>query len=582
MAIRTLVMYEISQKQKYIFKTNRLIENIGASTIIRQLTEEPHTFLKEYNVELPQEYSKIVGGGNATYIFDSTNEAMKFAKSLTKAVLQHFPGVELFLVQREVDWQKEIIYDQLMDEKNEEWLEGTLSILRHELEKKKNQRRHAVQQISWGIQQICSASGLPADAEGWDQDEQKIVPRSKELVVKEKHGQSTRDDDFSKKYLSRINSLKNLPANVSKLAFLEQKHFEMVFGEENQSEERKSYVAIVHIDGNAMGKKVGSFKSQKFTCNDKYIEEYAKFTKDIDGAYTKAMICTIEHIMNDYPLWAEKIYGTPDKEDHDNLYKKMANIVPLRPIVASGDDICFITYGQLGIEAARVFIQYLQNQSIIINKKKQNLEACAGVAIVRHKFPFWLAYELAEKLCANAKKRLSIDACQWSKLGYGNKKDPFDTSLIDWHIVTAGDLQTDIAQIRQTVYQNADDSYLTNRPYYLQRNSDKYWHEANYMSSFLTSIDMIENPTNFQLDEQARSKWKALREIYHQGKQAIRLWQVQNQFDIGPNQLFIPLKNFDAYGLSKKKERKEDYVAYFYDALEIMDYFVRLSEVRIG
>lgn len=568
-------MYEISQKQKYIFRTNRLIENIGASAIIRQLTEEPHTFLKEYHVELPRENSKIVGGGNATYIFDSANEGMKFAKVLTKAVLQHFPGVELFLVQREVDWQKEIIYDRLINEKNDEWLEGNLSILRHELEKKKNQRRHAVQQISWGIQQICSASGLPADAKGWDQDLKKSVPRAKELVVKEKHGQPTRDDDFAKKFLTSL-------INGQKFAFLEQKHFEMVFGEENQSEERKNYVAIVHIDGNAMGKKVGKFKSREFKSNDEYIEKYGEFTKSIDDAYTGAMICTIKHIMDDYPLWAKKIYRTSDKKDPDSLYKKMANIVPIRPIVASGDDICFITYGQLGIEAARVFIQYLQTQFIDINNEKHYLEACAGVAIVRHKFPFWLAYELAEKLCSNAKKRLSNDACQWSKLGYGNKKDPFDTSLIDWHLVNSGDLQTDITQIRQSLYQNADDSYLTNRPYYLQRSSDKYWHEANYMSSFLTSLDMIENPTNLQLNEQARSKWKALREIYHQGRQAAELWQVQNQFDIGPNHLFIPLKNVDAYGLSKKKESEADYVAYFYDALEIMDYFIRLSEVRIG
>lgn len=154
-------------------------------------------------------------------------------------------------------------------------------------------------------------------------------------------------------------------------------------------------MAIVHIDGNAMGDKVGSFLKQTFESNDDYINQYKAFTKEIDDAYKQAFKKMIHHLMNDYDRWASVIYGTEDASNDENLKRT----VPLRPIVAAGDDICFITYGQLGIECARLFIQYLQEQN-----EKQSFEACAGVAIVKHKFPFWLAYELSEQLCSNAKK----------------------------------------------------------------------------------------------------------------------------------------------------------------------------------
>lgn len=154
-------------------------------------------------------------------------------------------------------------------------------------------------------------------------------------------------------------------------------------------------MAIVHIDGNAMGVKVGSFLKKTFKSNDDYINQYKAFTKEIDDTYKQAFKKMIHHLMNDYDRWASVIYGTEVASYDENL----KYTVPLRPIVSAGDDICFITYGQLGIECARLFIQYLQEQN-----EKQSFEACAGVAIVKHKFPFWLAYELSEQLCSNAKK----------------------------------------------------------------------------------------------------------------------------------------------------------------------------------
>lgn len=47
-----VTLIEVGQKQSYIFASNRLAENLGASIIIRQVTErDPEVFYKE---ETPQ------------------------------------------------------------------------------------------------------------------------------------------------------------------------------------------------------------------------------------------------------------------------------------------------------------------------------------------------------------------------------------------------------------------------------------------------------------------------------------------------------------------------------------------------
>src|SRR5690606_17782532 len=86
-----------------------------------------------------------------TFIFECEEKAAQFASNLSLNILRYFPGIELFLIKKEIeDW-----------EKGE--LQGLLRSLRNELAKKKNERRHAVKQESWGIQKACASSGLPAN-----------------------------------------------------------------------------------------------------------------------------------------------------------------------------------------------------------------------------------------------------------------------------------------------------------------------------------------------------------------------------------------------------------------------------------
>lgn len=589
-------MYEISQKQQYIFQTNRLLENMGASYIIRDITEKPHEFFSSLaslaeeattkeeklffeEVKLPKAETAIVGGGSATYIFSSKAIANDFSKKLSATIVRYFPGVELFLVQREIDWKKDKLFKAEGDP-----TPGVMKKMRNDLARKKNERNHAVQQTSWGIHQTCPSSGLPANEQYMDSNTREKKVRSTELYVKEEIGRNVRNETYKERLLENNEHL--TAEERYGFRFLEQRDLEAAFEGEG-----KSYVAIVSMDGNAMGVKVSEFLKQDFQSNDDYVAAYQEFTSDIDQAYTNAFRKTIKHVMDDIERWARYIYS--HKSADQEVYEKMKKVVPIRPVIASGDDISFITYGKLGLEVSRVFLQYLQLETINIKGCMHRFQACAGVSIIRHNYPFWLGFDLADRLCTQAKKRLQNDAPEWRELGMGDEKSNHDTSLIDWQLVESGAIH-DIDALRDNYYKNADGSQLTMRPYYIQRQEEDYKHFASYDRSFHHVIKTLERAkaTDEQLESNntlpGMSKWKQLRDVYHQGEQAVSQWTTLNQFLIDDengyddgvaHNLFVSYK--DGFGhLHQEQDESGEVFAYLYDGLEIFDYFIRLSEVE--
>lgn len=585
MSSKTIVMYEISQKQRFIFRTNRLLENIGASHIIRMLTANPRKlfenglFQKEADkpLDLSEPRYRIVGGGNAAFIFDSESEATVFSRNLSFNVLRYFPGIELFLVKRTVEWEKEPLY-QNGD------LPGVMNEMRNELANKKNERRYAVKQESWGIQKACVTSGLPANKEIKDEDTDEMQPRAAEFDLIQMIGKDMRNDEYSKRFIEE-NEL--LPEHHN-YRFFKQEDMEKVFGKDSPGSHGKSHLAIVSIDGNAMGVKVSKFFEQSFSSNENFIHKYQDFTDKIDNAYTDAFRETICKVMEKYDVWASDFYG--DEDEELDTWKK---VIPIRPIIASGDDVSFMTYGKLGIEIAKTFLQNLQNKTISIGEEDRlntyHFEACAGVAIIRHRYPFWLGFQLADQLCDNAKKRLKLDEEKWTEHGMkGSHGLPYDTSLIDWHVVSHSDMVEDIASYRERFYKNKDGSLLSMRPYYIQNETALKKHFASYEDAFkrvaLKALKRTEANEKTDRDNDkipSMAKWKNLRDVYTEGERSVHQWQILNQFFPSgepdkEDDLFYRYE--DGFGLlnDPQDENGQAFATYF-DAIEIFDYFTDLS-----
>src|SRR5437016_236623 len=118
----TLLAVDTAGIQSYIFGSNRLKENIGASYIVKQVTED-WTF-EALNIAAPNnnyrgsrldddkkiEDGKIqaevlyAGGGNFIVLFSDSKAAQMFTRVLSKKVLVDAPGLSLDIYQETFKW----------------------------------------------------------------------------------------------------------------------------------------------------------------------------------------------------------------------------------------------------------------------------------------------------------------------------------------------------------------------------------------------------------------------------------------------------------------------------------------------
>jgi len=94
------------------------------------------------------------------------------------------------------------------------------------------------------------------------------------------------------------------------------------------------------------------------------------------------------------------------EKNRENLEKEgmelKSSVIPIRKVVLAGDDVCYITDARIALECAYIFLRELEKHSVMGEK----ITACAGIAIVKEKYPFFKTYELSEELCKNANQVL--------------------------------------------------------------------------------------------------------------------------------------------------------------------------------
>lgn len=151
--------------------------------------------------------------------------------------------------------------------------------------------------------------------------------------------------------------------------------------------EDNSWIAVIHADGNGLGSIVQKIGDSPI--------RFKKFSEDLDKATTAA---------------AQKAFtivcGGLDPDA----------IIPIRPIVLSGDDLTVICRADIAIPFTKAFLKAFEEKTAefkLITKEDRiftggtihdRMTACAGIAFVKASYPFYYAYRLAESLCNEAKK----------------------------------------------------------------------------------------------------------------------------------------------------------------------------------
>lgn len=200
-----------------------------------------------------------------------------------------------------------------------------------------------------------------------------------------------------------------------------------------------SKVAVIHIDGNGVGgvmrrldevlsEKGGALKGELEVAegdSDALRVFVLKISERLDAAVKQAFRSAWERVAK---------LARKDAEDSNRRY----TAIPVVPVILGGDDVTVITSGDYALPFAAAYLRYYEEATgndpilrYLTPPKGQDtgpMTAAAGVAIVKRNFPFHIAYELAEKLVNRAKKVGKTAQPPCSTLDYHVL---FDTTVLD-------------------------------------------------------------------------------------------------------------------------------------------------------
>lgn len=504
---RFLTMLEVSQKQAYIFASNKLQDNVVNSAVIAEVLGAEYIEMVLKEVGYTDGTNMVYAGGGHTILeFDSREFAVQATKILTKKIYTDFEGLEVFA--------KTVAYDETKTPAD------NLQELTEAMERKKSVRTSSFHRMNFGIERI--------DANTLDVKRTIISDEAEEGKAKVKAKEFKTEQSFYPEYTA-----------VTK--------FQELGGEKGVS----NFIAVVHIDGNGMGKRVSELYKKLEGCSwEDFKKKIRAFSEGIDGDFKDAFKDMAKEV-------GSKLLQPGDK-------------FPIRRLITAGDDICFVTEGKIGVECAVKYIEALTKKTRRNAVDENGYHACAGVAIVHQKYPFFKAYELAELLCSNAKK-------------YGAKVSPKDNgasvSAIDWH-VEFGEIKDTLEEIRAD-YKTMDDNSLTVRPYVVDYVEKEQLPVIKRYESFKALIQIIQQ----QQQEYGTGKLKGLRAALKQGEVATKNYMISNRLegllanthmgDIDYSKLFTgeatKRNNFVELDGTQK-------VSYLFDAIEMMDTYKALED----
>jgi len=537
-----LVIVDTTQIQPYIFGSNRLRENIGASHLVAQATEQwafealphPHNVnvgpkgkldeAQQIEVTLPQLAAEVIyaGGGNVIVLFRDEPQAKAFTQKLSRKVLTDAPGLQLVIARQPFEWS-EPLYEKV-------------KLTFQTLAEKKRARAHSVPLLGLGVTAMCESTGLPAIGVTQKIGDDEGYPASAEIHAKLAVATSkgTQPSEAGKRLLDLIPPLEgyDYPNDFKYLGGTRGEH---------------SYIAVVHADGNGMGQRIMDIGKKHATAdNRKYITDLRRFSDAVEAAARKAMNDTLSKLVsriNDGEVahsdlnWLKVRLAT----NKDNNIK----LLPFRPIVFGGDDVTFVCDGRLGLSLVVEYLRQFENETAKRADCKGKITACAGIAIVKTHYPFARAYTLAEELCKSAK--------------IYRRKQNLDGSCLDWHFASSG-LSGSIEKIREREYKvSAGD--LTLRPMTLAKNPEQAHRSWEVV---LAGADEFQRGWSGR-----RNKVKALRDALREGGTAVESFLMNFNESRPLPDVCTSMADWKEQGWQGK------YCGYF-DAVEMIDWFIPL------
>jgi len=364
---------------------------------------------------------------------------------------------------------------------------------------------------------------------------------------------------YEKRLIENNNYLKGnknwkFPRNLDKLGFHKGEH----------------HIALVHLDGNSMGKLVKNLIKNESNYG-RGLYAYNKFSTELESTILNAMRRTIADLIHNIIDLEEEEIIKPEKNK-----KNYKSLLPIRPIILSGDDITFISHGLLGIGLAENLIKNLnkerKDEKYKIDLLKNNLSISGGVLITNYKFPFARAYPLLEELTRSAKLKGKI-------CNPNNKNNDNLFSWLDFQILNSG-ISSNLETMRRQQYNcpgclkpDALEKTINNNNMRMEQYNLLYrpwailgkWGKNETYSRF--EWDYFEKKINYLKSYSSkwpRSQLKNLQKSFHISKDKIREVILENK-----------RRNRELED-SVELESKEWTQTPYYDIIELIDYYNKI------
>lgn len=386
---KTYVLLDVDQIKKYVFATGKLKEIRGASAILDELNRK--TMYELVRGIDPGVKKIFANGGAGMFLVNDENKAASCIKAVEK--LFHKKTLTGSISGAWASYSDGDDFKKVFD------------VLACRLRKAKDEKGFSVHPASHSFFRPCDSCG---------EEYGRHIEQDDEVVCASCHGKRKKDRQIKKRIRQLLSSGDNLVQSDETWEWLIQKLMDEPYygawGKDRPEEfndigelsSPPNYMGLLYADGNNMGKRLETLKSEED------IKDFSTIVVDaIRSAVLKAVLTHL---------------------------KPEGRFFPFDILLLGGDDLVMATTAHKAIETAITIANAFKDCTGKRFKERglgPPLELSMGVVIAHAKFPFGGLLELAESLLGFAKK-------EGAKRRQKGLLDNSDQGLINFRVVNAG------------------------------------------------------------------------------------------------------------------------------------------------
>lgn len=467
-----LVMLETNGNQRFVFTSPRQRENIGASYLLTMLA--PWTLAAAQDLGIDATPVSVSSGKIILTVPDEPS-ARRLIGAVTRQVLALAPGMDVSGVFKEITSLTE---DELRDI---HVVANRYNLARPPAEARFTQIPYLVRADDSSLPAAPASrilGGMPPEERAYSLPSQvkracSLKARNR-LVAQARESTSFRhDDEFIERLAKSLKTLEDAfdPDPLTQGAG-------DAPGEDAATTRPAidlSKIAVIHIDGNGVGAIMRDIKASMDSIPaddlDTVLSPPPPRSASTGGAvppggpdappseperlrrFLLAVNERLDYVVRESffrawreiaQWWALEQEGRPGREDVQEGGPLLNGVIPVVPILLGGDDLTVLTEGRYALPFMASYLtayEKLTSQDTILRHLSPRarrdgvptpMTAAAGAAVVPRPFPFHLAYTLAERLVAEAKKVGKAERQECSTLTYH--------ALFDSTVADAGEL----------------------------------------------------------------------------------------------------------------------------------------------